>query len=87
MKVPQRFERKVSEEEKSLFEQHAKTVEFGRLGRKTTLCQVTLTNDFEITATAACVNPDIYDDDIGQEIALKRAIRGIDRYLKNMFME
>lgn len=50
-----------------------KSIEYQKLGRKTCLCFVTLNSGFEIVASSSCVNPEKYNDQIGQELALKRA--------------
>ena len=43
-----------------------------KLGDKTTCVHVRLRNGYEITETAACVDPAKYDEAIGKRIALKR---------------
>ena len=44
-----------------------------KMGRKTTVCMLTLTNGFEIVATSSCVDPEAYDQTIGERLALQRA--------------
>ena len=44
-----------------------------KLGNKTTVCRVVLANDFEITASSACVDEKNYDHALGQKIAFGRA--------------
>lgn len=50
------------------------TVEIAKMGKKTTVVHFTLPNGFEIVETAACVNPDDYNQEIGEQIATKRII-------------
>lgn len=50
----------------------AKT-EFHKLGRKTTVCLLTLENGFEVVGSAACVNPEEYDREVGERLALEDA--------------
>jgi hypothetical protein len=45
---------------------------FWKAGRKTTVGFARLSNGFEIVATSACVDPEKYDEKIGEEYALKR---------------
>ena len=49
-------------------------VQMRKMGLKTTVCLITLTNGFEIVGTSGCVDPDNYDFNIGAEIARKNAI-------------
>ena len=43
-------------------------IQFQTMGVKTTVVTLTLPNGFEITESAACVNPTDYDVQIGKEI-------------------
>jgi len=47
-------------------------IQFQTMGVKTTVVTLTLPNGFEITESAACVNPTDYDVQIGKEICLRR---------------
>jgi len=47
-------------------------IQFQTMGLKTTVVTLTLPNGFEITESAACVNPTDYDVQIGKEICLRR---------------
>lgn len=49
-------------------------VEVTKAGDKTCVVHVTLANGFEITETAACVDPANYSEAIGKQIALKRIV-------------
>lgn len=44
------------------------------VGRKTTVCCLTLKNGFEIIGSSGCVNPYDYDIEVGKKYARKRAI-------------
>jgi len=53
-----------------LIEKH----EFLKVGKKTTICLMTLKNGFEILTSSSCVNPDDYDREIGERISYRKAI-------------
>lgn len=71
---------KLDEHEKGLFDTWVKSAEFAKVGLKTTVCLLTLSNGFEQIGTSACVNPDDFNPDIGKEFALKDALAGIDAH-------
>jgi hypothetical protein len=50
------------------------SIDYTRLGVKTTVCLVTLKNGFELVGTSACVDPKNYIESTGREIALKDAL-------------
>jgi len=45
-----------------------------KVGEKTTICLLKLHNGFEVIGSAACVNPEEYDAEIGTKIALQDAM-------------
>jgi hypothetical protein len=47
---------------------------FARLGLKTTICFIILSNGFEIVGTSACVDPANFNQEIGEKIARDDAI-------------
>lgn len=49
-------------------------IEYLKVGKKTTLCLLTLESGFEVVATASCVNPEDYNEVIGNQIAYQRAL-------------
>lgn len=44
-----------------------------KLGTKKCACHLTLRDGWEVVGIAGVVNPDLYDEKIGQEIALEKA--------------
>lgn len=50
-----------------------KDVQYIKLGEKTTVCRLVLVNGFEVTTTSACVHPENYKQEIGEEVSLRRA--------------
>jgi hypothetical protein len=51
-----------------------KTKEYIRLGQKTTICFITMTNGFEIIGKSACVDPANFDKAVGEFWALHDAM-------------
>lgn len=43
-----------------------------KMGKKTTVVHLTLPNGFEIVESAACLDPNSYDEEIGEKVALER---------------
>lgn len=64
--------------EMELYKEWVMTVEYKRVGRKTTIALVTTEEGFEIVGTSACVNPNDYDQEIGEHYALKDALKKLD---------
>lgn len=56
-------------------------VQYQRLGKKTTLCLITLINGFELVGTSACVDPANFDEVIGRELAYKDGLDKLWGYL------
>jgi hypothetical protein len=50
-----------------------KSVEYAKLGQKTSVCLVTLVNGYEIVGTSSCVDPKNFNEEIGNELALNKA--------------
>jgi len=48
-------------------------VQFTKMGKKTTICLITLKNGYEIIGTSGCVDSANYSQQIGEEVALSRA--------------
>jgi hypothetical protein len=51
-----------------------KSVTFQKVGEKTTVCFVTLQNDYEIVTSSASVRPGDYSKELGEKIAYNKAI-------------
>lgn len=64
---------KVTEEQINLIISNSK-VEAIKMGKKTTVVHLTLPSGFEVVETAACVDPDDYNQEIGEQIAMKRIV-------------
>jgi hypothetical protein len=45
-----------------------------KVGMKTTLCLTTLVNGFEIVTSSSCVDPAMYNEEIGAQIAKERGV-------------
>lgn len=50
-----------------------KSVNYHHIGKKTTVCLITLKNGYEIVGTSGCVDPENYDAGIGEKIAYENA--------------
>ena len=48
-------------------------VQYARLGGTITHCTITVKNGFTFTGESACVDPDNFDEKIGQEVAYDQA--------------
>lgn len=48
-------------------------VEFARIGKKITVCLISLKNGFELLGWSACVDADQYDEEIGKKMAQQDA--------------
>jgi len=59
-------------------------IAFWKLGKKTTVCMITLPNGFDVTGFASCVDMEEFDEAIGREIAQREVldkISNIQAYL------
>jgi len=50
-----------------------KSVDYTKMGKKMTIALVTMTNGHEVVGVAGCVDPENYDQTIGEKIALDKA--------------
>lgn len=55
-------------------EERILVTEYTKLGEKTTICLITLDNGFEIVGTSSCVNPDMYNKQLGEKYAYEQAV-------------
>lgn len=67
--------------EKMLFETWIQHIEFARMGNKTTVCLIRADSGFEIIGVSACLDVSKFDAAIGNEYALKDALRQLDGYV------
>jgi len=51
--------------------------EFIRMGKKTTICLLTLHNGFEIVGVSGCVDPSNFNEKIGESFARSDAVNKI----------
>lgn len=56
-------------------EERISSTEFNRLGDTVTHCRIILDNGFSVSGESACVNPENYNEEIGQKIAYDNAFR------------
>jgi len=49
------------------------TTEYLRIGQTVTLCSITLDNGYSVRGESACVNPENYNEEIGNKIAYDNA--------------
>lgn len=54
-----------------------KKTEFTKMGEKTTICVITLNNNFEVVGSSACVDKNTYNQIIGENLAYDKAIEKI----------
>lgn len=52
-------------------------IEYLKMGKKTTVCLITLQNGFEIVGSSACVCPENFRYEIGAETAYENALNNL----------
>ena len=67
--------------ELDLYKKWVMTVEYKKVGRKTTIALVTTEQGFEIVGTSACVDAAKYDAALGEDYALKDALKKLDQHV------
>lgn len=60
---------------KEYMESRIANTEFTRLGETVTICSMTLDNGYSVRGESACVNPENYNQQIGEKIAFDNAFR------------
>lgn len=60
---------------KGFIEQRIDAVEYQKLGATGTLCRIQLKNGFQTIGHSACVNPEHYNQEIGERIAYDDAFK------------
>jgi len=58
--------------------------EYLTVGKKTTVCVLTLKNGFEVVGTSACVDVNNYSQEVGQPYARKKAIDQVWTHLASI---
>jgi hypothetical protein len=71
----------LSEYQQALLNKQVSSVKFYKVGVKTTVALLTANNGFEIVGTSACVNPDDFNESIGQHFALVDALNELDGFI------
>lgn len=61
--------------------------EFMTVGKKTTLCVITLKNGFECVGSASCVDAANYDLEVGKPFARDRALQMVWMHLGSILQE
>lgn len=60
---------------------YIENIEYFHIGKKTTVCLLTLNNGFEIVATSACLNDVTYKQEVGEAVAKELALQKLYEYL------
>ena len=60
---------------KEYMESRIANTDFHRLGETVTICSITLDNGYSVRGESACVNPENYNQQIGEKIAFDNAFR------------
>jgi molybdopterin/thiamine biosynthesis adenylyltransferase len=70
----------LSKYQTNLMEKWVKQINFYRVGAKTTVAVLTLSNGFEVVGTSACVNPENFDKELGDKYSLIDALDKLDEF-------
>lgn len=62
---------------KEFMEGRIKDTSFTRFSETVTICQITLDNGYSVRGESACVNPENYNQEIGERIAYDNAFRNL----------
>ena len=62
---------------KDYMETRIETTEFFRLGKTVTICSLTLDNGYSVRGESACVSPENYNQEIGENIARHNAFNAL----------
>lgn len=60
---------------------------YAKLGRKVTVCHLTLKNGHEVIGMSACVDPEEYDREIGEKIAKGRALNKVWEHMGSILQD
>lgn len=61
--------------------------EYMTIGKKTTVCLITLKNGFEVVGTSACVDPTNYDIEVGKPYAKEKAMSLVWMHLASILQQ
>lgn len=75
------MELKLNDYQQSLYNKYVKHAHCVKLGKKTTVCLLTVNNGFEIIGTSACVDPKDFNPTIGEHYALVDALEKLDGFV------
>jgi hypothetical protein len=75
------MELKLTGYQTELYRGFVESVTFHKVGKKTTVALLTVDNGFEIVGTSACVNPDDFNEKIGNHYALANALDKLDSFV------
>ena len=64
-----------------------KEVEYVTLGRKVTVCHLTLKNGHEVIGMSACVDPNNFNENIGRKIAFEDATKEVWKHMGSILQD
>lgn len=62
-------------------EEYIEKMDFTQIGKKTTVCLITLSNGFEVCASSACIDEAQYDFEVGMLISRELCLQKVYEYL------
>lgn len=54
-----------------------KNISYHKLDRTVTVCCITIDNDYVVTGDSACIDENLYNKDVGEEIAFRNAFESL----------
>lgn len=72
---------KLSDYHKALLDKYIERVQFQRFGKKTTVCFMTAYNGFEIVGTSSCVDPFMFNQQLGEQYALEEGLEQLGEHI------
>ena len=66
--------------EKVLMDNVVLRLDYQKMGEKTMICLLTANNGFEVVGHASCLDPLMFDDQIGREMALRNALEKLGEH-------
>ncbi|QKE56481.1 hypothetical protein [Bacillus phage YungSlug] len=71
---------KLTDIEEVIMQNVVKRTEYQKMGDKTMICLLTANNGFEVVGHASCLDPLMFNEDIGKELALKNALEKLGEH-------